>query len=155
VVGAAVAGPDGGYVLAGLYPGEYTLAATAENRLPVAQVVAVDGAGSRRCDVVLRSNVTVAGTVRAARSGAAVADASVMLLDAHGNVAGTTVTGADGRYEFVGLVPGAYTLTASGYAPVAARLDLTGERTDRDIVFGDVRSASAPAVLHAADHGRG
>jgi EmrB/QacA subfamily drug resistance transporter len=142
VVGAAVTGPDGGYVLADLYPGEYTLTATAEGTRPVARTVAVDGVGSHRFDVVLRSNATIAGTVRAARSGLPVADASVTLVDGYGNVAGSTVTGEDGRYEFGDLLPGAYTLTASGYAPVAARVDLVGDRTDRDIALG----LRAPAV---------
>ncbi|MGC9670490.1 carboxypeptidase regulatory-like domain-containing protein [Planosporangium sp. 12N6] len=137
VVGAAVTGPDGAYVLADLYPGEYVLTATAERTLPVARAVTVDGAGSHRFDVVLRSNATVSGVVRAARSGQPVPDASVTLVDAYGNVAGTVVTGDDGRYEFAGLLPGAYTLTASGYAPVATRLEVSGERTDRDVTLGD------------------
>jgi hypothetical protein len=142
VVGAAVTGPDGAYLLADLYPGEYTLTATAENALPVARSVTVDQVGSNRVDVVLRSNATIAGTVRAARSGRPLADAAVTLLDGYGNVAGTTLTGEDGRYEFAGLLPGPYTLTASGYAPVAARVDLAGERTDRDIALGEPARAS-------------
>jgi MFS family permease/protocatechuate 3,4-dioxygenase beta subunit len=155
VVGAAVTGPDGGYVLADLYPGEYTLTAMAENALPVAQAIAVDDAGSHRFDVVLRSNATVTGTVRAARTGQPVADASVVLLDAYANVAGTAVTADDGRYEFAGLVPGPYTLTASGYAPVAARVDLAGERTERDIMLGAAGPATAPAAVPASDRRRG
>jgi EmrB/QacA subfamily drug resistance transporter len=150
VVGAAVTGPDGGYVLADLYPGEYTLTATAENTLPVARAVTVDGVGSHRFDVVLRSNATVTGTVRAARSGQPVADASVTLVDGYGNVAGTTVTGDDGRYEFAGLLPGTYTLTASGYAPMASRVELAGDRTDRDIVLGRPEPA-APVMVSSPE----
>jgi uncharacterized protein YfaS (alpha-2-macroglobulin family) len=152
VVGAAITGPDGGYLLADLYPGEYVLTATAENNLPVARAVTVDGAGSHRVDVVLRSNATVAGTVRAAQSGRPVADASVTLVDGYGNVAGTTVTAGDGRYEFAGLLPGAYTLTASGYAPVAARVDLAGEHTDHDVLLGEARPAT-PAMVFASNQG--
>jgi EmrB/QacA subfamily drug resistance transporter len=152
VVGAAITGPDGGYLLADLYPGEYVLTATAENTLPVARAVTVDGVGSHRVDVVLRSNATVAGTVRAAQSGRPVADASVTLVDGYGNVAGTTVTAGDGRYEFGGLLPGAYTLTASGYAPVAARVDLAGERTDHDVLLGEARPAT-PAMVFASNQG--
>jgi uncharacterized surface anchored protein len=136
VVGAAMTGPDGGYVLADLYPGEYTLTATAEGVRPTARSLAVDTVGSHRMDVVLLSNATITGTVRTARSGLPVADAWVTLVDASGSVAGSTVTGEDGRYQFGDLLPGVYTLTASGFAPVAARVDLVGERTGRDIVVG-------------------
>jgi EmrB/QacA subfamily drug resistance transporter len=142
VVGAAMTAPDGGYVLADLYPGEYTLTATAQRTLPVARAVTVDGAGAQRLDVVLRSNATVAGTIRAARTGQPVPDASVTLLDAYGNLAGTATTGDDGRYEFADLLPGVYTLAASGYAPVAATVELGGERTDQDVMLGE----SAPAA---------
>jgi EmrB/QacA subfamily drug resistance transporter len=152
VVGAAIAGPDGTFVLADLYPGEYTLTATAEKTLPVAQTVTVDGAGAHKVDVVLRSNTTVTGTVRSARSGRPVADASVMLVDGYGNVAGTTTTADDGRYEFTGLLPGSYTLTAGGYAPVASRVDLTGERTDQDIVLGEPQTAT-PLTVSPSDQG--
>jgi uncharacterized protein YfaS (alpha-2-macroglobulin family) len=151
VVGAAVTGADGGYVLADLYPGEYILTATAESALPVARAVTVDGVGSHRFDVVLRSNATVAGTVRAARSGLPVAEASVTLVDGYGNVAGSALTGEDGRYEFAGLPPGTYTLTASGFAPVASRIDLVGERTDRDIMLGD--PGGAPVAVSSSNQG--
>jgi MFS family permease len=151
VVGAAVTGADGGYLLADLYPGEYILTATAENALPVARAVTVDGVGSHRFDVVLRSNATVAGTVRAARSGLPVADAPVTLVDGNGNVAGSALTGEDGRYEFAGLLPGTYTLTASGLAPVASRIDLVGERADRDIMLGD--PGGAPVSASSSNQG--
>ncbi|GII21552.1 MFS transporter [Planosporangium mesophilum] len=143
VVGAAVTGPDGEYVLADLYPGEYTLTASAQDVRPVAQAVSVEGIGSHRVDVVLRSNATAGGTVREARTGQPVADASVMLVDGYGNVAGTAVTGADGRYEFRDLLPGGYTVTASGYAPVAARIDLVGDRVERDVTLGGPQPQAA------------
>jgi hypothetical protein len=65
-----------------------------------------------------------------------VPDASVTLVDRDGNIPGTALTADDGRYELTGLPPGAYTLTASGYPPVAVRLDLSGDRTDRDVLLG-------------------
>jgi hypothetical protein len=79
VVGAAVTAPDGAYVLADLYPGDYTLTATAERTRPIARTVSVNDLGSHRFDMVLRSNATLAGTVRAVRSGLPVTDASVTL----------------------------------------------------------------------------
>jgi uncharacterized protein YfaS (alpha-2-macroglobulin family) len=147
VVGVAVTGPDGGYVLAELYAGEYTLTATAERARPIARAVSVEGVGSHRFDVVLRSNAAITGTVRSARSGLPVVDASVTLLDGYGNVAGSTVTGEDGRYEFGDLLPDTYTLTASGYAPVATKVDLTDGRTDRDIALGEPGTAGPTATL--------
>jgi hypothetical protein len=154
VVGAAVTGPDGGYVLADLYAGEYTLTATAEGARPVARSVAVDSVGSHLFDVVLRSNATVTGTVRAARSGLPVAEASVTLVDGYGNVVGASITGADGRYEFADLLPGTYTLTASGFAPVASRIDLVGERADRDMTLGHPGPVTSAAVS-SPDQGEG
>jgi uncharacterized protein YfaS (alpha-2-macroglobulin family) len=154
VVGAAVTGPDGAYVLADLYPGEYTLTATAEGARPIARAVAVEGVGSHRVDVLLQSNATITGTVRAARSGLPIADASVTLMDGYGDVAASTVTGEDGRYEFGDLLPGAYTLTASGYAPVASRVDLVGAGVNRDIVLGDAVTAT-PVAVSSSGNGQG
>jgi uncharacterized protein YfaS (alpha-2-macroglobulin family) len=147
VVGVAVTGANGGYVLADLYAGEYTLTATAERTRPVARAVSVEGVGSHRFDVVLRSNATITGTVRSVRSGLPVVDASVTLLDAYGNVAGSAVTGEDGRYEFGDLLPDTYTLTASGYAPVATKVDLTDGHTDRDIALGEPGAVDPMAAL--------
>jgi uncharacterized surface anchored protein len=151
VVAAAMAGRDGGYVLSELHPGEYTLTATAENTLPIARAVTVGRAGTHRFDVVLGSNVTIAGTIRATTSQQPVPDASVTLVDADGNVARTVVTAVDGRYEFTGLPPGAYTLTASGYPPVAVPVDLSGDRTDEDVVLGAVGQLAVSAVGRGRD----
>jgi hypothetical protein len=65
-----------------------------------------------------------------------VAEASVMVIDQSGTVAGATVTGADGRYQLADLSPGAYTVTASGYAPVASRVELGGDAIGHDILLG-------------------
>ena len=150
VVGTTASGPEGGFVLADLYPGEYTLTATADSTLPLARAVTVDRPGSQWVEVLLRSNVSIAGTIRAGNSRRPVPDASVTLVDHDGNIAGTAATADDGRYEFTGLPPGAYTLTASGYPPVAVRLDLSGDRTDRDVMLG----APEPVPAAASAPGR-
>jgi hypothetical protein len=151
VVAATVAGPDGGYALADLYPGGYTLTATAEGARPIAKAIALDRVGSHRVDVVLLSNGTLAGTVRAAGSGLPVRDASVTLIDGYGEVVASVVTGEDGRYGFADLLPGPYTLTASGYAPVASRVDLSGDLTDRDVVLGTPSGVAPSGVAPAAE----
>jgi hypothetical protein len=146
VVGAAVAGPDGEYALADLHPGDYTLTVTALGTRPSSQAVSLDGTATRRCDVVLASNVTLAGTVLSATSGTPVREASVSLVDQGGNVAAWALTGEDGCYDFRDLAPGAYTLTASGYAPVAARIELTGDHGGRrDVVLGSLDGVPAQA----------
>jgi hypothetical protein len=146
VVGAAVAGPDGEYALADLYPGEYTLTATATGARPNAQTISLDGVGSERCDIVLLSNGAITGTISSASSGVPVREASVTLVDADGTVVASTVTGPEGRYEFRDLLPGPYTLTASGYAPVAARVELGGDRVDRrDVALGSAEARTSSA----------
>uniref|UniRef100_UPI0010416C92 carboxypeptidase-like regulatory domain-containing protein n=1 Tax=Actinomadura roseirufa TaxID=2094049 RepID=UPI0010416C92 len=82
-----------------------------------------------RADVALAPASAVRGTVRD-RSGAALRDAHVSLVDVEGNVVATTRTGRDGAYEFGGLAGEEYTLVASGYAPVAVPLHLTGAGRD-------------------------
>ncbi|MEV6847475.1 MFS transporter [Actinoplanes sp. NPDC051411] len=136
VVATAVTTSEGTYALPDLYPAEYTLTATAEGTRPAARTVSLGAGGDNRIDIVLVTNGTLAGVIRAAASGQPVPDASVLAVDGYGTVVGATVTGADGRYEFDDLQPGTYTVTASGYAPVATRVQLAGDRTDHDILLG-------------------
>ena len=130
VVATAITAADGGYVLTDLYPAEYTLTATAAGSHPAARTVT----SGERFDLVLVTNGTLTGVVHAA--GRPLPEASVLAIDQYGTVAGARVTDADGRYEFADLSPGVYTVTASGYAPVATRVELTGDRTDHDIILG-------------------
>jgi protocatechuate 3,4-dioxygenase beta subunit len=136
VVATAVTTDEGTYTLPDLYPADYTLTATSEGTRPAARTVSLGAGGDNRVDIVLVTNGTLAGVIRAAASGQPVPDASVLAVDQYGTVVGATVTGPDGRYEFPDLQPGAYTVTASGYAPVASRVQLAGDRTDHDILLG-------------------
>jgi uncharacterized surface anchored protein len=137
VVGTATAGPDGEYELTDLYPGQYTLTASAPGTRPSAQTISLDGAGRQRQDIVLLANGAITGAVLSATSGLPVREAWVTLIDETGTVAASVQTGEDGRYDFTGLAPGGYVLTASGYAPVAARVELSGDGVDHhDVALG-------------------
>jgi hypothetical protein len=137
VVASTVAGPAGTYRLTGLNSGEYTFVVSAAGARPSAFTVQVPANGVRRVDLVLQSNGALRGTVRAANGARPVPDASVALVDGSGGVVAAIVTGADGEYVFAEVPPGGYTLIASGYPPVATRIELTGERTEvRDVMLG-------------------
>jgi EmrB/QacA subfamily drug resistance transporter len=136
VVATATTAPDGTFALTALYPAEYTVTAAAEETRPAAQTVSLDATGIARADLVLTANGMLTGHVRVAGSDLPVPDASVLAVDQFGTVVGATVTGPDGSYEFPNLQSGGYTVTASGYAPVATRVEVTGRRTDHDILLG-------------------
>jgi MFS family permease len=121
-------GPDGAYAFPQLARGSYTLAVTAAGHRPAAIPVEV-GAEQTRQDVELPAGTWLRGTVRADGRGP-LADARVTLLDADGNVAGVALTGPDGEYAFADLTGGQYTVTASGYPPVASTVTVNGHNDD-------------------------
>ncbi|MCX4099069.1 MFS transporter [Nocardia sp. alder85J] len=119
---------DGGFLFRGVSAGVYTLAVGADTYRPTAVPVEV-GSGPSRQEIELLPGMRVRGTIRA-RGRGPVPDARVTLLDAAGNVVGTTITGLDGEYDFTGLPDGGYTVTATGYPMVASGIDLTGQGDD-------------------------
>ncbi|MEV7995559.1 MFS transporter [Streptomyces sp. NPDC086077] len=136
VVSSTRSGREGGYVIAELVAGEYTLAASAPAFRPAALPVTVQAARETRQDVELAGGAVLRGTVRAS-GGRPVEDARVTLLDAAGNVVDTLTTGPDGTFRFVDLSSGEYTVIAAGYPPVATVLQVAGGgRTERDLQLG-------------------
>lgn len=126
VLATGTTGPDGGFLFGELVSGTFTLAVTAAGHRPAAVPVAIEGTGTTRVEVELLPGAKVQGTVRAAHDGRPLADARVTLIDATGTVVGSARTGEDGAYAFADLDAGEYTLTASGYPPVAGALTVTG-----------------------------
>ncbi|HEX5204190.1 MAG TPA: MFS transporter [Actinoplanes sp.] len=143
VVATATTGADGRYRLSGLDQADYMLTATAEHARPATRIIAPGR--SRQADLALTIGTTLTGIVRAVRSGRPIPEASVMAVDQAGEVAGSTITDDEGRYELRDLPPGVYTVAASGHAPVAARVTLSGEHIDHDILLG-----ASPATTGAA-----
>ncbi|MET8950720.1 MFS transporter [Streptomyces sp. NPDC004393] len=126
-------GESGAFTFDELVAGTFTVAVSAAAYRPVALPVEV-GDHVTRLDVDLSRGAVLQGTVRAGAGRRPLPDARVTLVDAAGNVAGTAITDDDGSYAFTDLDSGEYTVTASGYAPVATSLSLDGPgRSDYDM----------------------
>ncbi|MDF9814266.1 MFS transporter [Streptomyces sp. SPB162] len=126
VLGTGKTGDSGSFAFGELPAGDFTVAVNAPGFRPAALPVEVAGAGATRVEVVLQPGAQVRGVVRAGADRRPLPDAKVVLVDAAGNVAGTTTTGADGAYAFTDLDSGEYSLVASGYPPLATALSLQG-----------------------------
>ena len=124
VVGSTRTDGGGGYAFDQLMGGSYVLTAQSESHRPLARSVEVPDSGALACDLVLTGGGRLTGTVVAASDGRTLREASVTLVDADGEVVGSVLTGSDGTYSFEDLAGGHYTLTASGFAPVATAVDV-------------------------------
>jgi DHA2 family multidrug resistance protein-like MFS transporter len=132
----ATTGESGAFTFNQLVAGAFTVAVSAAAYRPVALPVEL-GDHVTRLEVDLRRGAVLQGTVRAGAGRRPLPDARVTLVDAAGNVACTAITGDDGSYAFTDLDSGEYTLTASGYAPVATSLSLDGPgRSGCDVELG-------------------
>jgi hypothetical protein len=135
VIATGTTDAAGGYAFPYLAAGTYTLAVNAVAHRPSAMPVQV-GDEETRQDVEMPPGAELRGVVRAEGRGT-LGDARVTLLDAVGNVVGVTTTGPDGEYAFTDLTSGRYTVTASGYPPVASAVTLNGHDEDAfDIRLG-------------------
>jgi uncharacterized surface anchored protein len=140
VVASTTTTADGAFTLGELLAGAYTLTAQAPGHQPVAGTVELPDGGTVVRDLVLVGGARLSGTVRAASDRRPLPEATVTLLDEAGNVLTTTRTGGDGGYAFADLLPGDYTVTASGFAPVAEALRLpAGAEVAHDMTLGALR----------------
>lgn len=151
VVAVARTGPDGGYELTDLYPGEYTLTAIVPDAGTTARPVSLTGSDRLVADVDLPATGTVLGVVTRQGSDRPVADAQVAVLDAAGLPAATAVTGDDGAFRIDDLPSGTYTVVASGYAATARPVRIQagpGEMVDLSIGH-QADTAALPRGRHA------
>ncbi|HEX4223668.1 MAG TPA: MFS transporter [Pseudonocardiaceae bacterium] len=157
-------GQDGAYRVTGLRPGGYTVIASARGLAPQALSAQVGEDRQARRDFVLEGAGAVGGTVRSARQGPGVPDATVIVTDTTGTVVGQSTSSAHGEYRIAGVPDGALTVTADakGHQPAAAQVTVHGGPVTVDLVLaavggvlGAVRSVNgrplAGATLTAVD----
>ena len=153
VAAAGVADGAGAFRLAGVPDGSYTLTAASRGYQPVAASVTLGVGQVVEHDLQLPSRSRLAGTVTAASDGRPVHEAVATLVDQGGTVVGSAVTGPDGTFAFDDLPEGTYTLTATGFAPVAQVVHVTaGVPAAATVALG---RAVTSAALVGATNGRG
>ncbi|WP_433290828.1 MFS transporter [Pseudonocardia sp. CA-142604] len=152
VAAARVTDADGRFQLIGVPDGSYTLTAASPGHQPVAVSVRLDVGATVECDLELPRRSRLLGTVTAASNGRGVPEAIATLVDGSGMVVGSTVTGPDGSFVFEDLAEGVYTLTASGYAPVAQMVQVTaGTQASTVVELGAPNPAATPQATPPAE----
>ncbi|MGH3786967.1 MAG: MMPL family transporter [Pseudonocardiaceae bacterium] len=124
VVGAAVTDPSGRFSLIELTQGHCTLTVAAASLHPVTREVEIPAEGNVTVELEVATRVQLTGVVRTATAGAPVPEALATLIAADGQVVGSVTTDAEGGFRFEDLAAGAYTLIATGYPPVAAKVNV-------------------------------
>lgn len=155
-LGRSVARSDGGYTLDAPGSGSYVLIASADGFQPQASTVVV-GEEPLAFDILLSGTSGLAGTVRAAESGAPVDGAMVIVTDVRGDVLATGTSGGSGEFAFGELIPGGVTVAvnAAGFRPLALPVEIGGQGVTRveaalrsgALVQGVVRAGSARSPL--------
>ena len=147
VVAVTRTAADGSYTFADLPEGVYTLTAAGSGVTPIAETVQVPAEGRVRHDLTPSRGATLSGTVRSATGSRPVAEALAALVSADGSVVGSAVTGEDGTFRFPDVRDGVYTITASGYAPVASEVSVGhGGTTDVDLVLTPPMTGPEPGA---------
>ncbi|MDG3011688.1 hypothetical protein G4X40_16205 [Rhodococcus sp. D2-41] len=141
VVRAVATDESGGYAVADLPGGVYTLVAAGGSFRPAAATVAVPDIGAATCEVVLSSATELRVRVHSAvstgsgsagagstgvDSGTAVPGARITVLDGAGDVVGVADADEAGEHRFAGLTAGPHTVIASGDRPVTTVLRVVG-----------------------------
>ena len=150
VAGSTRSGTDGSYSFERLTAGSYVLTAQSSEHRPLARGVEVSESAALACDLTVTGGGRLTGAVVAASDGRSVREATVTLVDAHGQVVATTTTGEDGSYLFDDLAASRYTLTATGYAPEALEVDVEEDAvTSLQVELGNPDSLRASSPMPA------
>lgn len=152
-LGRGRTGGDGAYHVDTPGAGSYVLITRAPAHQPQASMVEVVN-GPVDFEVALTGTSSLTGTVLVADSGSPIENATVTLTDNRGEVVGAQFTDEDGRYTFIELMAGSYTLAASArpFQPTAHLVTIpdTGPvRQDIQLVGG----AQLGGVARAASTG--
>ncbi len=148
--------------------GSYLVICASAAHQPTAALVAVARVPVRHDVTFSETGASLAGTVCVTESGQPLADAVVTLIDSHGDVVGAAGTDPVGRFSFVELAQGHYTLTVAAASlqlvtrgveiPAEGHVRVDVEVASRVQLTGVVRTATAGvpvpealATLIAAD----
>ncbi|GLL12514.1 hypothetical protein GCM10017577_36550 [Pseudonocardia halophobica] len=153
-IGRATTDADGGFEFHLPTGGTFLLVVSSGTLRPSASMVAVADRPVRH-DVTLGGGSEISGTVTRGEPAVPAAGVTVTLIDARGDVAGTTRTDDAGRYRIAGVSAGAFTLAAAGPGvPVATSVTLTDEAPlVHDVVLPN--RAGLRGTVTAASSGRG
>jgi EmrB/QacA subfamily drug resistance transporter len=146
-VARATGNADGSYRVGTAGNGTYVLIVSAGGHQPQASSVLING-GPAKLDITLTGSGELSGVVRQGGKGTPLAGATVTLTDHRGEVAGASITQADGVYTFQGVGAGHYTLVASGrhYRPIAVTLTVP----DSGVLRHDVELTGAVLLAGTA-----
>lgn len=148
VVGSGATDADGGYRLAGIPGGSYTLTATSPGHQPVATSIRLDDGGTTRRDLDLVGRSRLVGAVVSASSGRGVAEATATLIDHTATVVGSAVTEPDGSFVIDDLPAGTYTLTASGHLPLSQLVHIeAGAQASTTVALDQATPATVPTPV--------
>ncbi|MGW4390941.1 DHA2 family efflux MFS transporter permease subunit [Streptomyces sp. NPDC004685] len=130
VLASGTTNASGNYVFGDIAGGEITISVTAEGFRPTAVTAQAAKSATVQPDIALRPGVRLQGQIRTKAGLRPLSDARVTLVDATGNVVGTSTTGSDGAYTFGDLDAGEYSLVASGYPASTRTVSVNGRAVE-------------------------
>lgn len=130
VLASGTTNASGNYAFGDIAEGEITISVTAEGFRPTAVAAQAAKSATVQPDIALRPGVRLQGQIRTKAELRPLSDARVTLVDAAGNVVGTSTTGSDGGYTFGDLDAGEYSLVASGYPASTRTVSVNGHAVE-------------------------